>query len=69
MASNKPDIYRVQINYKSGISVMMDFEKFSIKYTASGGIQSVTWMTAYDDQRPMYLNADAIESVFQIKKV
>lgn len=52
-------VHRLQINYKSGISMQADFEQFTIK----GDVYS--WIT-YGDRIPVDLGAENVESVWKL---
>lgn len=54
---------RVQINYKSGIVVIVECTEFTIKRSAIG--KSYEW-TNDAVPRPMLLGVDEIESVWQL---
>lgn len=54
---------RVQINYKSGISMVFECDDFKITQRPIGG-KSYEWEGAEPD--PMLLGVDDIESVWQL---
>ena len=56
---------RVQINYKSGISVITEVDSLSVTRSVTGaGLASITG----DEMRPrpLYFGIDAIESVWEL---
>ena len=53
------EVYTIQINYKSGISMQAEFKSFSVKNGA------YSWET-YGDKGPVILGVDNIESIWQI---
>jgi hypothetical protein len=65
MSALKPKRYRVRVNYLSGNSVEFTAESFSI--TGTVGARRYEWKGA--DPDPMYLNADQIESVWNMGEV
>lgn len=58
----KSEKSRVQINYKSGLSVVFECDKFAIKGAA--GSRSMEWEAAVP--RPMLLGINEIESVWEL---
>ena len=57
-------IFKIQINYKSGISVVGDYRKFDGE--AKGNeVASLKWIA--DGGQPIFMNAAAIESIHQLK--
>ena len=58
----KSDVIVVQVNYKSGNSQRFFVDNFHIKW---GSIKEVTW-NSISHCRPLFLNLDEIESVWQI---
>lgn len=56
--------YLIQINYKSGNSIKMWFTEFSFKDYVSA--KSIDYTCADSIQKPIYLNIEDIESIFQI---
>lgn len=58
--------FDVQINYKSGVSVVVDNVKsFTVK--AQGGGLEISWQTtSLTKSKPLYLNPDQVESVYQV---
>ena len=57
-------IIKVQINYKSGISVISNFRKFDGKMNGNE-IVSLEWVA--DGGRPIFMNISAIESIHQLE--
>lgn len=57
---SKPKKPRVQINYKSGTSLVFECDSFRIKGTG----RSFEWENAVP--RPLLLGADEIESVWEL---
>ena len=53
------EVYTIQINYKSGISIQAEFKSFSVKN------KTYSW-EIYGDKGPLLLGVDDIESVWQI---
>lgn len=53
---------RIQINYKSGISMVIECDEFRIRNTATG--RCYEWESA--EPNPMHLGADSVESVWQL---
>lgn len=60
----KNDKSRVQINYKSGLSMVIECDEFKITRSGSGP-KSYAWADA--NPRPMLLGADDIESVWELQ--
>lgn len=56
--------YLIQINYKSGNSIKMWFTEFSFKDYVSAKI--IDYTCADPLAKPIYLNIEEIESIFQI---
>ncbi|OMC55421.1 hypothetical protein A5747_13610 [Mycobacterium sp. IS-836] len=54
--------HTVQINYRSGKSMVVSCESFKFKYNGSG-LTSAEWEGMNPD--PLYLNLDDIESIWQ----
>jgi hypothetical protein len=54
---------RVQINYKSGLSMVVEVDEFEITRRAIGDL-SVSWVAA--QPRPLLLGIDDIESVWEL---
>ena len=61
-------IIKVQINYKSGISVIGNFRKFDGK-TKGNEIVSLEWVVDGDGVggQPIFMNVAAIESIHQLE--
>ena len=61
-------IIKVQINYKSGISVIGNFRKFDGKMKGNE-IVSLEWVAdgIADGGRPIFMNISAIESIHRLK--
>lgn len=57
------NIFVIQINYKSGISVVGDYRKFDGN-TKGSEITSLTWDA--DGSRPIFMNISEIESIHQL---
>lgn len=58
---------KIQINYVSGQSVVMEVEDFSVKKNNLG--TEVTWkLNDESTMRPLLINVDAIESVWEVLK-
>ena len=58
------NIFKVQINYKSGISVISDFRKFDGE-TKGTEVVSLDWLA--DGGRPIFINISEIESIYQLE--
>lgn len=58
----KSEVIVVQVNYKSGNSQRFFVDKFQIKW---GSTKEVTW-NSISHCRPLFLNIDEIESVWQV---
>ena len=58
------NIFKVQINYKSGISVISDFRKFD-GVTKGSEVVSLDWLA--DGGRPIFMNVAEIESIYQLE--
>ena len=58
------NIFKVQINYKSGISVISDFRKFD-GVTNGTEVVSLDWLA--DGGRPIFMNISEIESIYQLR--
>ena len=58
-------VFKIQINYKSGISVIGNFRKF-VGDANGREITSLKWLTDGDGSRPIFMNVDEIESIYQI---
>lgn len=54
---------KVRVNYKSGISMVLHCTQFD--FTISGGNRRVEY-NIVGGNRPMFLNVDEIESIYQI---
>lgn len=63
MSDEKPQAFMVQINYKSGIQVELPFTEFEIEF---GRQNKVQWKAADTTRRPIFMNLDEIESVYQL---
>ena len=59
-------IFKVQINYKSGISVTSNFRKFD-GVTKGAEVVSLDWVT--DGARPIFMNISEIDSIYQLKEM
>lgn len=57
---NKKTKYLIQVNYKSGIS--MEFWVYYFRFKDN----EYSWEAAHDDNKPLFLGVDNIESVWQI---
>lgn len=60
--SEPTERHRVQINYRSGQSMVIECDSFSA--TKKGGIATFEWVAAVPT--PLYMGADYIESVWQL---
>ena len=58
------NIFKVQINYKSGISMISNFRKFDGE-TKGTEIVSLDWLA--DGGQPIFMNISEIESIYQLK--
>lgn len=54
---------KVRVNYKSGISMVLHCTQFNLDI--NGGNRRLEWNTV-GGNRPLFLNVDEIESVYQI---
>ena len=57
------NIFKIQINYKSGASVVGNYRKFEGD-TNGNEITSLKWIA--DGGRPIFMNVPEIESVYQL---
>ncbi len=65
MSDNEEVFHEVHITYKSGKTLVMHTTDFKIATTRSGEL-SVTWgRSKRGTLRPMFINPDEIESVWQ----
>jgi hypothetical protein len=55
---------KVQVNYKSGISIVFECDKFTAKRNLASGLSEVEWANAVPD--PLFINIDEIESIWQL---
>jgi hypothetical protein len=55
---------RVQINYRSGISMVVECDEFTISRSKFNNAKSIEWAGAEPD--PMWLGIEDIESVWQL---
>ena len=58
------NIFKVQINYKSGISVISDFRRFD-GVTKGTEVVSLDWLA--DGGQPIFMNISEIESIYQLR--
>ena len=58
------DRSRVQVNYKSGHSMIIECDDFTIKVNRIDGRKSIEWDNA--QPRPMLLGVEYIESVWEL---
>ena len=58
------NIYKIQINYKSGISVVGDYRKFDGD-TKGNEVTSLKWVS--DGSQPIFMNISEIESIHQLR--
>ncbi len=58
-------IFEIQINYKSGISVVGDYRKFDVD-TKGNEVTSLKWIAYNSGSRPIFMNISEIESIYQI---
>lgn len=54
---------KIQINYKSGISMIMKCTTFDV--TIAGERRDLKW-TRVGGNRPLFMNVDDVESIYQI---
>ena len=59
------NIFKIQINYKSGISVVGDYRKFDGD-TKGNEVASLKWIADGSGQ-PIFMNVAAIESIHQLE--
>lgn len=59
------EIYKVRINYKSGISETHWFTDFKYSKDHSGAM-TMKWAPAFTNARPVLLGVDDVESVWQV---
>lgn len=57
-------IFEIQINYKSGISVVGNYRKFG-GMTKRNEVSSLEWIS--DGIRPLFMNVSEIESIYQLR--
>jgi len=57
-------IFEIQINYKSGISVVANYRKFG-GVTKRNEVSSLEWIS--DGIRPLFMNVSEIESIYQLR--
>ena len=58
-------VYKVQINYKSGISVIHEFTEFTVTRQGSN-IASIKWDTPDQGIFPLVFGIENIESIYQL---
>lgn len=64
--STKVPVFKVRVNYKSGISEEFEVLTFAIE-TDRVGAKTYSWTTPTGQViRPVHFNADAVESVWQV---
>lgn len=57
------NIFVIQINYKSGISVVGDYLKFDGD-TEGNAVKSLKWVA--DGSGPIFMNVSEIESIYKL---
>lgn len=55
---------KIQINYKSGISMVIECDEFTVTRNKLNGARGFEWVGAVPD--PMLLNANEVESVWAL---
>ena len=58
--------YKVQVNYKSGISMVFWVKKFDIEIDKNGK-RTVTWEASDPRDNAIYIGVDNIESVWEVR--
>ena len=58
------NVFAIQINYKSGISVVANYRKFDCM-TNGNEVSSAKWISD-DNRRPIFMNISEIESIHQL---
>lgn len=61
-------VYTIRINYRSGHQEEYDCLDFSVTFTRLGEFSCLNWKP-HGDKRPLFVNADEVESVWQMKAV
>lgn len=58
-------VYSVQILYKSGQSVTQEYIEFKYNRNGNGDITEVNYKTATPFKKPLFVNIDQIEAIYQ----